>query len=45
MFRTFNMGVGMVLAVSPENVDFVLANSDGYIIGEIQIGSGEVELV
>ncbi len=45
MFRTFNMGVGMVLAVSPENVDDVLAGSDGYVIGEMQKGNGEVTLV
>ena len=38
MHRTFNMGVGMVLVVSPENVDAVLANSDGYIIGELKVG-------
>jgi len=38
MYRTFNMGVGMVLVVSPENVDAVLANSDGYIIGELKKG-------
>jgi phosphoribosylformylglycinamidine cyclo-ligase len=36
MYRTFNMGVGMVLVVSKENVDYVLNNSDGYIIGELQ---------
>jgi phosphoribosylformylglycinamidine cyclo-ligase len=45
MFRTFNMGVGMVLAVSPENVDEVLENSDGYIIGYMKKGNGETELV
>ncbi len=44
MFRTFNMGVGMVLVVSPENVDQVLENSDGYIIGELKEGNGEVVL-
>jgi len=38
MYRTFNMGVGMVLVVSQENVDAVLANSDGYIIGELKKG-------
>ncbi len=38
MYRTFNMGVGMVLVVSPQNVDEVLQNSDGYIIGEIKKG-------
>lgn len=38
MHRTFNMGVGMILVVSPENVDDVLANSDGYVIGELKTG-------
>jgi phosphoribosylformylglycinamidine cyclo-ligase len=45
MYRTFNMGVGMVLVVDPSNVDDVLANSDGYVIGEMQDGAGEVKLV
>ena len=45
MFRTFNMGVGMVLVVSPENVDFVLQNSDGYVIGEMHSGDGAVQIV
>ncbi len=45
MFRTFNMGVGMVLVVSPENVDFVLQNSDGYLIGEMHSGDGAVQMV
>lgn len=44
MQRTFNNGVGLVLAVPKENVDFVLANSDGYIIGEVVQGNG-VEMV
>jgi len=38
MYRTFNMGVGMVLVVSPENVEAVLSESDGYVIGELQTG-------
>jgi phosphoribosylformylglycinamidine cyclo-ligase len=38
MYRTFNMGVGMVFVVSPENVEDVLANSDGYVIGELKKG-------
>lgn len=38
MYRTFNMGVGMVLVVSQENVDYVLQNSDGYVIGELKEG-------
>ena len=45
MFRTFNMGVGMVLVVSAENVKNVLENSDGYVIGEIVSGNGGVTLI
>ena len=44
MMRTFNMGVGMILVVPKENLDAVLANSDGYVIGEVVSGKG-VELV
>ena len=44
MMRTFNMGVGMILVVPKENVDAVLENSDGYVIGEVVSGKG-VELV
>ncbi|AXH08556.1 phosphoribosylformylglycinamidine cyclo-ligase [Malaciobacter halophilus] len=43
MYRTFNMGVGMVLVVNPSNVDAVLANTDGYVIGELANGEKEVE--
>ncbi len=42
MFRTFNMGVGMVLVVPKDEVDFVIENSDGYLIGEIVEGDGSV---
>ena len=45
MYRTFNMGVGMVLVVSAENVDSVLANTDGYVIGHIAIGAKCVEFI
>jgi phosphoribosylformylglycinamidine cyclo-ligase len=44
MYRTFNMGVGMIFVVSKENVDAVLANTDGYVIGELTEGSKGVEL-
>jgi len=44
MFRAFNMGVGMILVVSPENVDAVLHHSDGYIIGHIETGAKEAIL-
>jgi phosphoribosylformylglycinamidine cyclo-ligase len=45
MYRTFNMGVGMILVVNPANVDAVLANTDGYVIGEIAEGEKGVEFI
>jgi phosphoribosylformylglycinamidine cyclo-ligase len=46
MFRAFNMGVGMVLVVKPENVDAVLAHeSDAYVIGHLETGDREAVLV
>jgi phosphoribosylformylglycinamidine cyclo-ligase len=45
MYRAFNMGVGMILVVRPENVDHVLANSDGYVIGHLEEGTREAVLV
>ena len=44
MMRTFNMGVGMIVVAPKENADFVLANTDGYVIGEVVKGWG-VQLV
>lgn len=35
MFRTFNMGIGLVLVADKNNVDDILTHSDGYVIGEI----------
>ena len=45
MYRTFNMGVGMILVVNPLNVDAILANTDGYVIGELKEGKREVEFI
>ena len=45
MFRAFNMGVGMILVVEENNVDTVLRKTDGYIIGEIKVGSCEVKMI
>ncbi|WP_298759998.1 phosphoribosylformylglycinamidine cyclo-ligase [uncultured Campylobacter sp.] len=40
MMRTFNMGVGMIVVAPKQNADFVLANTDGYVIGEVVKGRG-----
>ncbi len=46
MFRAFNMGVGMVLVVKPEDVDAVLAEvEDAYLIGEIKKGEKKALMV
>ncbi|MFV0480397.1 MAG: phosphoribosylformylglycinamidine cyclo-ligase [Campylobacteraceae bacterium] len=45
MFRTFNMGVGMILVVNPDEVKTVLARTDGYIIGEISSGETKVVMI
>jgi phosphoribosylformylglycinamidine cyclo-ligase len=45
MFRTFNMGVGMILIVSPSNIDAILAQTDGYIIGEVSSGESKVLMI
>lgn len=45
MYRTFNMGVGMVLVVNPANVDAILTNTDGYVIGELKSGERKVEFI
>ncbi len=45
MYRAFNMGVGMVWVVEPEDVEAVLANTDGYIIGALAHGEKGVDLI
>lgn len=45
MMRTFNMGVGLILVVNPKNVEEILSNTDGYVIGEVQNGSKGVDLI
>jgi phosphoribosylformylglycinamidine cyclo-ligase len=49
MFRTFNMGVGMMVLADPPDVDAVLAAAAGegvkaWVAGEIRAGSGRVLL-
>lgn len=46
MYRAFNMGIGMVLVVKPEDVDAVLSDvKDAYLIGEIVTGKREAILI
>lgn len=50
MYNTFNMGLGMVIAVAPDDAEkaLVAVESTGeraYIVGEIQTGDKEVELI
>ena len=35
MQRTFNNGVGLVIVTGKDEADFILSNSDAYIIGEV----------
>jgi phosphoribosylformylglycinamidine cyclo-ligase len=49
MFRTFNMGVGMVVIAPPNSVDAVIASVTaagvrGWTIGRVGAGSGRVVL-
>ena len=45
MFRAFNMGVGMILVVKEANVADVLAATDGYVIGHLEVGQREAVLI
>ncbi len=45
MFRTFNMGVGMVLVVDSKDVKDVCENSDAYVIGAMVQGEKGVDLI
>ena len=50
MFNTFNMGVGMIAIVSSEDADKALqvlkeAGEDAYVIGKVEQGSKEVEII
>lgn len=44
-YRTFNMGVGMVLVCSQENADLVAKESGGYIFGKLKEGNNKVIFV
>ncbi len=45
MFRAFNMGVGMVLVVRPEDAQVILDGSDAYEIGLITKGQREAVIL
>lgn len=45
MYRAFNMGIGMVWVVDPEDVAHILAETDGYVIGTLIEGERGVEMV
>jgi len=46
MFRTFNMGVGMIVVCAEENKEFLLENLEGSVeIGKVIEGNKEIEIV
>jgi len=45
MYRTFNMGIGMIWVVEPDDVEAVLASTDGYVIGHTANGDKTVKLI
>ena len=50
MYNTFNMGIGMIMAVAPENVDAALSSlaetgERAYVVGQCVAGEKGVELV
>ena len=45
MYRAFNMGVGMVWVADKADVDAILENTDGYVIGHLAEGTKGVEFV
>ena len=45
MFKAFNMGIGMVLAVDPKYAAKAAKLSGGEVIGEVKKGNKEVEII
>lgn len=50
MYNTFNMGVGMISAVAPQDADKMVRiarehGENAFILGEITAGTGEVEII
>ena len=44
-YRTFNMGVGMVLVAGSSEVDYILKESGGYVLGELVCGDRSVNFI
>ena len=44
MWRVFNMGIGFIVITGRDEANAILSETDGYIIGEVKIGSGRVIL-
>lgn len=40
LYRTFNMGMGFVAALDPDDADALAAATDGQVIGHVEEGSG-----
>ena len=46
MFRTFNMGIGMIVVCTESDTDLVVKNlNESYVIGTVIEGDGTVELI
>ncbi|MDE5592214.1 MAG: phosphoribosylformylglycinamidine cyclo-ligase [Helicobacter sp.] len=43
IYRTLNMGVGMVLVCDKHEVDWVIKEVGGYVFGEVRVGSKNVK--
>jgi len=45
MYKTFNMGIGMVVVTDESRVDVVVKKSGGYVVGRLESGERGVEIV
>ena len=42
LYRTFNMGMGFVAALAPDDADRLADATDGWVVGRVEAGSGVV---